>query len=379
MEITGLSASSMYSLPKIMWIWDNCPEIRNKTRRICLMEDYVVYLLTGKANIDYSLASRTMAFDINKLSWSSEILNAVGIDSGFFSEPVPLGTSAGNIKPEICRELGFKRNVSVVSVGHDQAAAAVGGGVFDDSCSVDGAGTVECITPVFKKYDALEMAKNGYAVIPYIIKGSFICYAFSFTGGALIDWFQKTLAGYAFEEAKKSGRDIHAILEKDWNGSPSGLLVLPHFAGAATPYMDSGSKGAVVGLTLGTTQQQLYSACLEGVCYEMRLNVERLNECGIKIKSLRAVGGGAKSDVWLQMKADILGIPVTRLGSEEAGAVGSAMLTGIAAGVFEDLKQAADIMVSVKNTYFPRPEVHKAYEDPYQRYKCLYNAVRPLV
>jgi xylulokinase len=160
---------------------------------------------------------------------------------------------------------------------------------------------------------------------------------------------------------------------------PTGILVLPHFAGAATPYMDVGAKGAVVGLTVGHTTADLYRAMMEGVVYEMMLNMEHLEAAGIRPKRLRATGGGASSKVWMQMKADMLNLPITSLGSAEAGAAGCAMMAGIASGVFKDLEEASKALITEKATYYPRKEQYEAYHKHYERYRKLYDAVRPLM
>lgn len=378
-EITGLNPHSMYSLPKLMWVKKNRPELYGKVRHVVLMEDYIVYMLTGNAQIDYSLATRTMAFDIRKLCWSEEVCQAAGVDTNLLSKPVPTGTGAGTIRPGLTEELGFRPDTVAVSVSHDQVAAAIGSGVFDESRTVDGAGTVQCTTPVFQKYDPVKMAENNYCIVPFITPGTYVTYAFSYTGGALVKWFVDNLAGYAATEAAESGKVINSVLEGAWDGVPTDILVLPHFAGAATPYMDSGSRGAIVGLTLSHTQQDLYRAIMEGVCYEMRLNQERLAQSGVPIAPLHATGGGAKSRVWMQMKADVLNVPVTALETSETGAAGSAMLVGVAVGAFENLQQAARFMIREKETFYPRKEVHERYEAVYERYKKLYDAVRPLV
>lgn len=378
-QITGLEPHPMYSISKLMWIKRHRPELYRKAKHVFLIEDYVVHMLTGVDQIDYSLATRTMAFDIRELCWSKDVFKAADVDQALFSRPVPTGTSAGGLKFDLAGELGLNRDVIAVSVSHDQVAAAIGSGVFDESCAVNGSGTVECITPVFEHADAKIMANNNYAVVPYIIPGKYVCYSFSYTGGALVKWFVDNLAGYAVDDAKAHNRTIYAELESGWNNQPTGLLVLPHFAGAATPYMDAGSKGAIVGLTLANTQKDIHLAIMEGICYEMLLNIERLRDAGIEIKQLRATGGGANSHVWLQMKADILNIPVTALQSAEAGAAGSAMLVGVALGVFHNLRDAASIIVSERETYLPRPEVHQKYQSCFECYKKLYSAVRPLV
>ena len=378
-QITGVAPHEMYSLPKIMWIKENMPEIYAQAKHIFLMEDFVVYTLTGVAQIDYSLACRAMAFDISTLSWSDVLLDAAGVDKALLSRPVPTGTVAGPILSAMAHRTGLSDTMQVVSVSHDQIAAAVGAGAFDSGIAVDGAGTVECLTPIFDNLpDVMTLSKGNFAVVPYVIPGKYVCYAFSYTGGALISWCVDTIAKAECQWAKEQGRSVNTLLEES-SQSPTGLLVLPHFAGAATPYMDTGSKGAILGLTTATTASEIYRGCMEGVVYEMRLNLEALGRDGENISMLYATGGGARSEVWMQMKADILQLPIVALSTVNAGTVGSAMLTGVAVGCFESLGQAAERMVEEKAVYHPRPHLHEQYMEVYRRYTRVYNAVRPLM
>ena len=370
-RITGLAPHEMYSIPKMMWLKRHRPEVYAAAKRIHLIEDFVVWHLTRKAQIDYSLAARTMAFDINTLSWSKEIFEAAGIDVSLMSEPKPTGAPAGTITLAAAQRTGLNPGCIIVSVSHDQVAAAVGAGAFDGSVAVDGAGTVECLTPIYDSIPDIEVMRKGcFSVVPYAVPGKYVAYAFSYTGGALIQWCMET---FGKGESYDSMEAACAVDE------PTGLLVLPHFAGAATPYMDTGSKGAILGLTTATTAGEIYRACMEGVAYEMRLNYEALSGSGVRFTKLNATGGGAKSRIWMQMKADVLNLPITALKTSEAGTVGSAMLTGIAAGLFKDLSDAAAHMVHETETYLPRADMHEKYMKVYERYKQVYNAVRPLM
>lgn len=383
-EITGLRPHEMYSLPKLMWMKANRPEVYAAAKHIFLMEDYVVYHLTGAMQIDYSLATRTMALDIRSLEWSREMFDAAGIDVGLMSKPVPTGTPAGTLTPEAARAVGLAEGVTVVSISHDQVAAAVGAGAFDGTVAVDGAGTVECLTPIYDSMpDIAEMYKGYFSVVPYVIPGKYVAYAFSYTGGALIDWCVGNLAKDEKKAAKDKGISVNELLETQYKGehgeTPSGLLVLPHFAGAATPYMDTGAKGAILGLTTDTGAPEIYRGCMEGVVYEMVLNARALKDSGVHFRKLHATGGGARSAEWMQMKADMLNLPIVALKTADAGTVGSAMLTGVAIGAFADLKDAADHMVEEIHTYQPRPEMHEKYMAIYQRYEKVYRAVRPLM
>lgn len=378
-RITGTKPHEMYSISKILWMKENQPQIYARARHIFLMEDLVVFTLTGRAQIDFSLACRTMAFDIHTLTWSDAILDAAGVDKSLLSATVPTGTPAGCILPEIAEKTGLSPSMQVVSISHDQIAAAVGAGAFDSSVAVDGAGTVQCLTPIFDGLPDLNaMSQGNFSVVPYVVPGKYVCYAFSYTGGALISWCVDNLAKGEEAAAKERGISVNSLLESR-SKSPTGLLVLPHFAGAATPYMDTGSRGAIIGMTTATTVADIYRGCMEGVVYEMLLNREALGKDADRVTMLYATGGGAHSQEWMQMKADVLGLPVTALSTVDAGTVGSAMLTGIVTGCFADLQDAASHMVEKKAVYYPREDMHEMYMKIYQRYRMVYQAVRPLV
>ena len=383
-EVTGLRPHSMYSLPKLMWMKAHKPEVYAAAKHIFLMEDYVVYHLTGIAQIDYSLATRTMALDIRTLDWSREMFDAAGIDVKLMSKPVPTGTPAGHLTAKAAKAVGLPESVTIVSISHDQVAAAVGAGAFDGDVAVDGAGTVECLTPIYDEMpDIAEMVKGYFSVVPYVIPGKYVAYAFSYTGGALIDWCVSNLAKDEKKAAKAKGISANELLEAEYRQEhgeePSGLLVLPHFAGAATPYMDNGAKGAILGLRVETGVPEIYRGCMEGVVYEMVLNARAVKDSGVHFTRLHATGGGARSAEWMQMKADMLNLPIVALKTADAGTVGSAMLTGIAIGVFQDLKDAAGHMVEEIHTYEPRRDMHDKYMKIYERYEKVYQAVRPLV
>lgn len=379
-KITGAKPHAMYSLPKLMWVQRNQPELFSQVKRVCLIADYVVYLLTGNARIDYSLAARTLAFDLQTLAWSEPVLKAAGIDPCLFSKPVPTGTSAGPMLSLVAETLGFHRMPVIVLAGHDQVAAAVGSGVFEDGLAVDGAGTVECITPVFTQLpDPLKMAEGSYAIVPHAVAGNYVSYAFSFTGGAAAQWCARLLAEAAGPEKPAPEALYDTLSGPGFLEKPTGLLVLPHFAGAATPYMDNGSKAAILGLTLETSPHDLFCAIMEGVCYEMRVNLLKLREAGVLIHALHATGGCANNRIWMQIKADVLGIPVKALQTAEAGGTGAAMLAGVVCGAFEDLPAAAAEMVRVREVYSPRQPQHEAYGNLFRRYAALYQAVRPLM
>lgn len=364
-QITGVAPGYLFSLPKIMWVKKHHPEAYEKAKRILLMQDFVVYMLTGTAQIDYSLATRTMGFDIRKKRWSKTMFDLAGVEMEKMSKPVPSGTVAGKSD-----QFGLSGAV-IVSGCLDQVAAAVGAGAREPFCAMDGIGTVECVLPVLKEIpDSRRFYRGGYAVIPYVGDDQYVCCVLSFSGGAANKWFRDRIA---------PGIGYDALNGAVNTETPTGILLLPHFGGAATPYMDSESKAAMVGITYQTGREEIYQAVLEGISYEMRLNLDEAEKNGVRVERVIATGGGAKSRELLQIKANIYRRPVTALMADEVGAVGTMMLTAVAVHAYENLEQAGNALIAEKETFYPNAAAAERYEIMYQKYRGLYQAVRPLV
>lgn len=372
---TGLSCGKMYSVCKWKWIKDTKPEIWEKCRYIFLIQDYIVYKLCGVRQIDYTLATRTMAFNVNNLCWDKKILDCIGIDEKMLSKVVPTGSKAKEITTQVQRETGLLNRTLIVSGCHDQVAAAIGTGVLQDGMAVDGTGTVECMTIAYQntKHIHKEILYNGgYATVPYM-NNLYITYAFSYTGGALLKWYRDNLAQYEAKEHINKNKSPFIEFDKEINcDNPSGLLVMPYFAGAGTPYLDNNARGAIIGLSLDTKKSQIYQALMEGVTYEMRLSLDILDNAGIKTDKIFATGGGAKSSKWLQIKADILNKEIISTDAAESGTLGCIMLCGVACGVFRNLQDATSALIRYKEVYKPRKEISLKYDELFKRYKELY-------
>lgn len=376
--ITGVKPHGMYSISKILWHKVNLPEVFDQCDKILLGEDFIVYMLTGERRISYSLAARTGAFDIEKKCWAEEIFRAAEVDSALMSKPAYPGEVVGSIKDDVKRELGIAYDITVVCACHDQIANMVGSGIFKETQAMDGTGTVECM-PVILHSKPIDLAfyQGGYSVVPYL-DDTYACYAFSFTGGATLKWFRDNFAELEWQNARREGRNVYADLDGAVKDGPTGILVLPHFSGAATPYMDTTSKAAFVGITLETDKMDLYKALMEGTSYEMRLNFHMLSKHTGKISEIRATGGGATSDVWLQIKADILESEITALDVAQVGAAGVALIVGHALGIYENLQEVCDKIAPVRRVFSPNPKNAEAYKSLYEKYANLYCAVKNL-
>ncbi len=358
---SGTKIHEMYSLPKLMWLKSHMPEIWQKAKAILLMQDYIVWQLCGVRQIDYSLAARTAAFDIRNKCWMTDLFSFAGVDVSLMSTPVPAGTVAGKIKGELAEELGISPELTVVSGCQDQIAALLGAGVTSPGQAMDGIGTVECVPIVLSEIprDA-SVYEGGYSVVPHV-GDTYACYLLSYAGGATLKWYRDKMVGLDYP-----------ALDKLVPEAPTDLLVLPHFAGAATPYMDSSATAAILGLTFEHGKGDVYKALMEGTSYEILLNLRNMEELGLTLSGVVATGGGAKSPVWLQIKADIFGLPVTSLDSGEIGAAGTALLAGKALGFYGDGTK----LVGQKSVFTPNPENHEFYAKQYEKYRKIYPAVK---
>jgi xylulokinase len=189
----------------------------------------------------------------------------------------------------------------------------------------------------------------------------YLVLGYSSTGGALLRWFRDTFASAERQQAAQTGEDVYDLILAQAEPGPSPVLILPHFVGSGTPWMDPRSRGAILGLDLRTTRGQIVRAIVESVTYETKLSVDAMEAAGIAVRELRACGGGARSALWLQTKADIFQRPVAAMDVSEAPCLGVALLAGVALGTFPNLQAAVAAMVRVKHVYHPDPARSQQY------------------
>lgn len=375
--LTGQPLHPMYTINKIMWWRDNAPEVFAAAKHFLCFGDLALYRLGVEPLIDFSMASRTMAFDLKRKQWSAEILGMAQVSPDRLATPVPAGTVAGTISAEAAKELGLPANVKLVVGGHDQPCGALGSGILTGGEAVDATGTVECIAaaadePVLTP----AMLAGNHPCYHHVVADKYISLAFNFTGGSLLRWYRDVLGSQEMEEADTSGLDFYEILIGKAAGSPSPLLLLPHFTVTGTPWFDSHSKGALVGLSLATSKADIIKAMLEGITYEMRLNLDSLGQAGLPVSSIRAIGGGAKSSTWMQLKANIFNRPVSSLSVSEAACLGAALLAGSGTGQYASLAEAVAQTIKVTETVEPEPAEAAQYEERYQLYRDLYPTLK---
>jgi len=315
-------------------------------------------------------------FDIVKKEWSREILEMAELDSNLLPEAQPAGTMIGQLTFEAAKETDLSERTLVVTGGHDQACGALGAGIVESGPAMDATGTVECIGVILKTLSLSKQARvQGFAVHHYVIEDKYFLFGFNPTSGVILRWFRDNFAEKEREEAKKKSIDIYDLLTSMAAESPLGakeLFLLPYFEGSGTPTFNRKARGVFLGLTLAHSKNEVLRAILEGLSYELRTNIEAIEKLRTEITEIRAIGGGARSDFWSQLKADITGKPLVVPNVTEAAALGAAILAGVGAELYKSVEEAVKAVYKEKSRFSPRVENIKRYDRYYNVYGKIY-------
>ena len=372
-EITGLPPNELYGLPKYMWLNENTNAIKD-AKAILFYEDFVGYMLTGERKVSYSAAARSMAFDIRKLDWSEEMLAMAGITLDQMSRPVKPCTVIGTILPEIAQELHLNPEMKLVVGGHDQSCAALGSGLVNMETGECGMGTCEFMftmlpEPMMTPY----MRENDFTCIPYIMPGTYLSSIEVTTCGILKNWARDTLFRDVAKECEEKGINFFAHMDKMCDDVKTEVLILPQFGSAGNPDLSMDARGTITGLTIHTKPEELYRAVLEGMAFQMLLAYERMEKLGTTMNSIVATGGGAASELTLQIRADVFNMKVYSLESDESGTLSCMMMAATGTGAYASLNEAIKRAVKIKKEFVPNPEMHAYYMKKFEKYKYVYS------
>jgi xylulokinase len=366
-QINGNTLGNNYSLPKLLWIQEHQPDLYQRADKFLLWGSFVSSMLGASPAVDYSLANRTLLFDLDRGTWSEELLELASLDGAKLPSPVPSGTAIGTVSLHIAGELGLPHDVTIVAGAHDQCANAVGCGVIQEGRAVYGMGTFTCITPVFSHRRAPRlMVERGLNTEHHAVPGKYVSFIYN-PGGSLVKWFRDTFAA-----AGVKGGDVYSALFAEIPQGPSNIMVLPHFAPTGPPAFISDSTGLIAGVRLETSRGEILKGILEGITFSLKECVDSLPPTGIEIADYRVAGGGSKSDQWVQICADILGRRFVRPVITEAGALGAAIIAGVGSGLFPSFEIGVEAMVRLERTFEPDPHQHRLYADWFELYRQLW-------
>jgi xylulokinase len=365
-QLTGNDALTGFTAPKILWVQQNEPTIYDRVRHILLPKDYLRYKLTGHYGVDRAGGAGTLLFDLQARTWSPEMLEALRIPAEWLP-PTFEGTEVtSQLSSQASAATGLPVGVPVVGGGGDQAAQAVGVGAVQPGIIALTLGTSGV---VFATTDAplVERAGRLHAFC-HAVPGRWHFMGVMLSAAGSLQWFRDTLAPETpFDTLVAGAADVPAGSE--------GLLFLPYLTGERTPHPDPLARGAWVGLTVRHRLAHMTRSVLEGVSFGIKDSFTLIQEAGLgRIEQVRISGGGAKSPVWRQIMADVLGAELVTVNTTEGAAFGAALLAAVAAGAFDDIDQATAAAVRITGRNQPSSD-SAIYQQFYPRYRALYPAL----
>jgi xylulokinase len=357
LELTGNLALTGFTAPKLLWLRRHEPETYARIRHVLLPKDYVRLRLTGEHATDVTDASGTLLFDVGGRRWSEAVLQALELPPEWLPRALE--------SPETSGETA--QGTPVAAGAGDQAASAVGVGVHEPGTTAVTIGTSGVVFAPLPEF--APESRGRLHVFCHAVPDRWHAMGVMLSAAGSLRWFRDALApGEAFERLTAEAAEVEPGAE--------GVLFLPYLSGERTPHADPDARGAFVGLAANHGRGVLVRAVLEGVAYGLRDSLELLAELGERPASARVSGGAARSQLWLQIVASVLGMPLERPTVEEGAAFGAALLAGVAGGVFTTVAEAVQATVSVRETVEPDPDWSKIYLSGYERFRALYPALR---
>ena len=365
-EYTGNIAFAGFTAPKLLWVKKHEPEHFAAIAKIMLPKDYLAYRLSGVHCTDVSDASGMLLFDVKNRCWSRQMCEICGVRMEQLAKVYESYEVVGTLLPRIAEELGLPEGVKVIAGAGDNAAAAVGTGtVGDGKCNISlgTSGTIFISSDRFcvDEHNALHAFAHS--------DGSWHLMGCMLSAASCNKWWMDDILG-----TSDYGKEQAAIGSLGENR----VFFLPYLMGERSPHNNPNARGTFIGMTMDTTRADMTQAVLEGVAFALRDSFEVAKSLGLKIEKTRICGGGAKSPLWRKIMANVLGIPVERIESEEGPGLGGAILAAVGCGAFESVEDAAQKLVKTAGTEEPDPVLVEKYEARYQQFRQIYPACRQL-
>lgn len=370
---TGLKISPVFSALKMTWLRHNRPDIWGKTYKMIGIQDWVIYLLTGRFVTDQTFGSRTNLLNLETRTWDPELLSLFEVPPDMLCDLVEPGAIVGTLTPAMAQATGLAAGLPVISAGGDQQCAALGLGLFSGERAVSNTGTGSYLIghaarPAFD--ERMRLSCNVSAV-----PGAYIVEAAVLTSGTIYRWFAESV----FKNQDDSGEPFAAINAAAQSAPPgcNGLLLLPHFKGCGSPYWDPDAKGVFFNLTLSTSRGEMARAILEGIAVEMRESLELVEKLCGAVASVTVSGGLTRADLFNQIQSDLFERTVIRLKNDEATSLGAWIAGAVALGV-ENRHDAAFARINdpaAAQCYQPDPALQPIYQRQRRQARALYQAL----
>ena len=373
-RVSGNGMNPSYTTPKVLWYRKHLPGVYEKTDKILHANGYIGYRLTGAITDDICDAYGWHCFDMRRGRWDPDMARELEIPAGFLPELVNCDTVIGTVTRYAAAETGLCEGTPVVAGGLDAACGTLGAGVIHDGETQEQGGQAGGMSICLDRYLADPRLILSFHVIP----GRWLLQGGTTGGSGVMRWFEQEFAGEERLRAETSGvsslNQLNELAEKVAPGS-DGLIFLPYMNGERSPIWNEHAKGVFYGLDFTKTKGHMVRACMEGVAFSLRHNLDAAKEAGADVKVLRAVGGAANSLLWTQLKADVTGLPIAVPASDTATALGTAMLAGVGVGYYRDYEEA--VKRTVRDTRFHVPDAgnREIYDQAYGQYLRLYESL----
>ncbi len=366
-----------FTAPKILWVRQHEPRIGEAARMHLLPKDYIRFELTGEYATEVSDASGTSLLNVPERRWSEKVCAALDIALDTLPRVYESFEVSGRISSKGALATGLKEGTPVVGGGGDQAAGAVGNGIVRSGIISVASGTSGVVF-AFADSPAVDPQLRMHTFC-HAVPGKWHIMGVMLSAGGSLRWFRDTLANPEKAVAAQMGVDPYELITREAAQIPAGaegLLFLPYLTGERTPHPDPLARGAFVGLTVRHTKAHMARAVLEGVSFGLRDSLEIMKSMHISIGNARASGGGAKSDVWRQIQADVFGLPLSTIAIDEGPALGAALLAGVGAGLYSSVEEACDAVVKTGGATRVNEANAALYDRLYPHYAALYPALK---
>lgn len=367
LQLLGRIESGEISITSIQWLIEKHPQVMDHAWKFVHANGYLGYRLTGRATMDASNASRTGLFDMETLSWDESIASSLGVND-LLPDYCRSYEVIGNVTHQAAIETGLTKGITVVAGGADTPCAALGAGVISQGQVLETTGGTGVLsTPFFEPRQGVRCS---------IIPGQWMGEGETSGTGLSLQWMRDHMGFAEISKFSKPPRDPYKLMDELASESPlgaKGLMFLPYLGGKRSKPPNIVAKGAFIGLTFSHNSGDLVRAVLEGTAFELCEILEQIENMGVRVLEIRSVGGGAKSDIWNQLKADIFGRPLLFPSVNESSSFGAAMLAAIGVGLFKDYKEAVSAWVRLKpECNEPNPGRHEQYAELLSMFKELY-------
>ena len=382
-ELVSNPALTGFSAPKLLWVRDNEPEIFSRVKTMLLPKDYIRYRLTGVKGMEISDAAGTCLLDVKHGRWSGEVLAALELDPALLPPVIPADAVAGTITGEVAMLTELMAGTPVAGGGADNACGAVGNGVVQSGLALVSIGTSGV---VLAHADTPQVDTSGPVprvhTFNHAVPNAWYLMGVTQGAGLSLRWVRDNIGLPESTMERWAGVDAYELLSKEAEFVPAGsegLIFLPYLQGERTPHLDPYARGGWIGLTASHSRRHLVRSVLEGVAFSLKDCFGIIREQGLPIEQVRATGGGAKSPLWRQIIADILGVELVTTNATEGPAFGAALLAGVASGVYPSVQIACEATVRVVEQTAPNAEFADVYAQAYEVYRALYPALRPII